>query len=111
MDDFVEQGLLYDFYGCLLTPHQRDIYEMLIYQDLSLNEIAEQQGISKQAVSDLIRRVNGQLTEYERRLGLLQRFRRIRNQCDALDKAANCLSDETAAAQIRCCTETIRNEL
>ena len=111
MDDFVEQGLLYDFYGSLLTPHQQDIYGMLIYQDLSLNEIAQQQGISKQAVSDLVRRVSAQLAEYERRLGLLNRFRHIRNQCDALDRAADQLADEAAAARIHGCAEAIRSEL
>ena len=111
MDDFVEQGLLFDFYGSLLTPHQRDIYGLVVYQDLTLNEIALQRGISKQAVSDLLRRVNSQLSEYENRLGLVAKFRRLRKTCDALDAAAARLSDEAAASEIRRCAEEIRREL
>ena len=48
MEKIVEQGLLYDFYGELLTEHQRKIYEDAVYNDLSLSEIAEMQGISRQ---------------------------------------------------------------
>ena len=50
LEKIVEQGLLYDFYGDLLTDHQRKIYEDAVYNDMSLNEIAEEQGISKQGV-------------------------------------------------------------
>lgn len=50
MEQIVEQGMLYDFYGPLLTKHQQEVYELVVYQNLSLNEIAEQKNISKQAV-------------------------------------------------------------
>ena len=56
MDKIFEKGLLYDFYGDLLTSHQQKIYEDAVYGDLSLGEIAEQAGISRQGVHDLIRR-------------------------------------------------------
>ena len=46
MDKIFEKGLLYDFYGDLLTSHQQKIYEDAVYGDLSLGEIAEQEGIS-----------------------------------------------------------------
>ena len=65
MEQIVEQGMLYDFYGPLLTKHQQEIYELVVYQNLSLNEIAEQNGISKQAVSDLVRRATAQMQGYE----------------------------------------------
>ncbi len=42
MEQIVEQGMLYDFYGPLLTKHQQEVYELVVYQNLSLNEIAEQ---------------------------------------------------------------------
>ena len=48
MEQIVEQGMLYDFYGPLLTKHQQEVYELVVYQNLSLNEIAEQKNISKQ---------------------------------------------------------------
>ena len=45
MEKIVEQGMLYDFYGELLTPHQRKIYEDVVFNDMSLSEIAEEQGL------------------------------------------------------------------
>lgn len=48
MEKIVEQGMLYDFYGELLTEHQRKIYEDVVLNDMSLSEIAEEQGISRQ---------------------------------------------------------------
>ena len=56
MDEIVKLSLLYDFYGELLTEHQREIYEDAVYQDMSLSEIAEEHGISRQGVHDLIKR-------------------------------------------------------
>ena len=53
MEKIVEQTLLYDFYGELLTDHQKEIYEDAVFNDLSLSEIADQQGISRQGVHDL----------------------------------------------------------
>ncbi len=73
----MEQGRLYDFYGELLTGHQRKIYEAAVYEDLSLSEIAETEGISRQGVHDLLRRVTKTLQEYEDRLHMVERFDRI----------------------------------
>ena len=56
MEKIVEQGLLYDFYGELLTEHQRHIYEDVVMNDMSLSEIAQESGISRQGVHDLIKR-------------------------------------------------------
>ena len=56
MEKIVEQGLLYDFYGELLTKHQQSVYEDVVFNDLSLSEIADEQGITRQGVHDLIRR-------------------------------------------------------
>ena len=61
MKKIVEQGLLYDFYGELLTEHQREVYEAAVYEDMSLTEIASQHGISKQGVHDLIKRCTNHL--------------------------------------------------
>ena len=57
MEKIVEQGMLYDFYGELLTEHQRKIYEDVVLNDMSLSEIAEEQGISRQGVHDLVRKL------------------------------------------------------
>lgn len=71
MERIVEQGLLYDFYGELLTEHQKKIYEDVVYNDLSLSEIAQENGISRQGVHDMVRRCNHMLTEYENKLHLV----------------------------------------
>ena len=63
MEKIVEQGMLYDFYGELLTPHQRRIYEDVVVNDMSLSEIAQEQGISRQGVHDLVRRCDRTLGE------------------------------------------------
>lgn len=74
MEKIFEQALLYDFYGELLTPHQRTIYEDAVYNDMSLSEIAELQGISRQGVHDLIKRCDKILQDYESKLHLVERF-------------------------------------
>ncbi len=77
MEKIVEQGRLYDFYGELLTDHQKRVYEAAVYEDLSLSEIAEREGISRQGVHDLLRRVTNTLKSYEDRLHMIARFDRI----------------------------------
>ena len=78
MEKIVEQGLLYDFYGELLTEHQRHIYEDVVMNDMSLSEIAQEAGISRQGVHDLIKRCDKTLEEYESKLHLMERFRNIK---------------------------------
>lgn len=79
MEKIVEQGLLYDFYGILLTDHQQKIYEEAVYQDWSLSEIAEEEGISRQGVHDLLKRCNKILQEYEDKLHLIERFEKAKS--------------------------------
>ncbi len=79
MEKIVEQGLLYDFYGELLTEHQKKIYEDVVYNDLSLTEIAGENGISRQGVHDLVRRCNHTLQEYENNLHLVERFMKVKD--------------------------------
>ena len=74
IEKYINQGILYDFYGKLLTQHQQRIYEDVVFNDLSLSEIAENEGISRQGVSDLIKRCNKALVSYEEKLGLIRKF-------------------------------------
>lgn len=78
MEKIVEQGLLYDFYGELLTEHQRQVYEARVFDNLSLGEIAEDFGISRQGVHDLVRRCDKILQDYEEKLHLLAKFMSIK---------------------------------
>lgn len=68
------QSMLLDFYGELLTEKQRECYDLHYNEDLSLAEIAEQSGISRQAVWDNIRRAESALQIYEEKTGLVARF-------------------------------------
>ncbi len=113
MEKIVEQGLLYDFYGELLTEHQRKVYEDAVYNDLSLVEIAEEYEISKQGVHDLLKRCTNSLEGYEKRLHMIERTDRIRHQLDTLTGAAsdNALSDEELRATILRAVESITKEL
>lgn len=74
MERIVERGILYDFYGPLLTKHQQEIYEATVYENLSLGEIAEEYGISRQGVHDLLKRCDKILEDYENKLHLIARF-------------------------------------
>ena len=74
MDKIYEQTMLFDFYGELLTEHQRSVYEDAVYRDMSLGEIAQERGISRQGVHDLIKRCDRILQEYESKLHLVERF-------------------------------------
>lgn len=73
MEKIVRQGMLYDLYGELLTEHQREIFGDLVNNDMSLSEIAERYGISRQGVHDVIRRCDKQLEAYESKLHLLEK--------------------------------------
>ena len=80
MEEKLEQAYLYDFYGELLTEHQQRVYEDAVYNDMSLSEIAGEQGISRQGVHDMIKRCNKTLEEYEQKLHLVEKFLNIRAQ-------------------------------
>ena len=72
MEDKLRQGFLYDFYGELLNDHQRSIYESYIIEDLSLSEIADNYGITRQAARDNIKKGENKLFEYEEKLGIMK---------------------------------------
>jgi len=84
MDKLYEQTLLYDFYGELLTDHQKQIYEEVVMNDYSLSEVAREYDISRQGVHDLIRRIDKSLEEYEEKLHLVRRFLEIKNKIEKI---------------------------
>ena len=86
MEKIVEQGLLYDFYGELLTKHQRQVYEYVVYDNLSLGEIAQEEGISRQAVHDIVKRCDKMLQGYEEKLQLVAKFERIKDKVSRINK-------------------------
>ena len=84
----MEQTLLYDFYGELLTAHQREVYEDVVLGDLGYSEAAEEYGVSRQGIHDLVKRVDRQLKDYEEKLHLVERFVSIREEVRQIRKAA-----------------------
>ncbi|AET70096.1 hypothetical protein Desor_4692 [Desulfosporosinus orientis DSM 765] len=74
MEKLAQRALLVDFYGPLLTEKQRNVWDLHYQQDLSLTEIAEVENISRQAIHDLLKRTERILSEYEDKLGLVERF-------------------------------------
>lgn len=86
MERIVEQSMLYDFYGELLTEHQKTIYEEFVLNDLSLGEIANDYGISRQGVHDLIKRCDKTLSEYEEKLHLIEKFNNTKQSVEEIHK-------------------------
>ena len=79
MSKNMEISFLLDFYGDMLTEKQRNMVDYYYNEDLSLAEIAENEGITRQGVRDSIKRAEAQLLEMEERLALADRFRRMQN--------------------------------
>ena len=105
MDKIYEQTMLFDFYGELLTEHQRSVYEDAVYRDMSLGEIAEERGITRQGVHDLVRRCEKILLGYESKLHLLERFTQARKTVDEIQRLA---SAEEAGTGNQECLQTIQ---
>jgi predicted DNA-binding protein YlxM (UPF0122 family) len=77
---------LFDRYGALLTDHQREVLDLYLKSDWSLSEIATNQGTSRAAAHDIIRRSTRSLEEYEKRLGLLAEAGRRRRAVASLER-------------------------
>lgn len=103
MESIIKQSLLYDFYGELLTEHQRTVYEDAVFNDMSLGEIAGEQGISRQGVHDLIKRCDKILSGYEEKLHLVQKFQQTRQMVEDIQERTRAFhetKDESLIAQI-----------
>ena len=85
-------AMLYDFYGDLLTDRQKEFYDLYYNEDLSLAEIAENYGITRQGVRDVIVRAEAYLTEIEDKTGLVRRFHTMQSQ---LREIADCVRQVT----------------
>ena len=86
MENIVKQALLYDFYGELLTEHQKSIYEDYILNDIGLSEIANEKGISRQGVHDLVKRCQKTLEGYESKLHLVDKFLKAKEEVSKVNE-------------------------
>jgi predicted DNA-binding protein YlxM (UPF0122 family) len=98
MEKIVEQALLYDFYGELLTEHQRNIYEGVVFNDMSISEIAEEQGISRQGVHDNLSRTEALLRNMEAKTGCAGRDQACRKAAKTILDAAQKLQSSEGAS-------------
>ncbi len=80
--------MLFDFYGEVLTERQKEFFDLYYNEDLSLAEIAENYGISRQGVRDVIVRAEAIMTELEDKTGLLKRFMQMQSKLTAIEEAA-----------------------
>lgn len=88
MDDALEMTLLFDYYGELLTDKQRACLDLRYNQDLSLGEIAQELGISRQGVYDNLSRAEAMLKHMEKKTGFLRREEKVRTCLRSIREAA-----------------------
>ncbi len=98
LDQTTQMNLLYDFYGTLLTEKQRSLLELYYVEDWSLGEIAEHQGVSRQAVYEAIKRAQSTMLDLEESLGLVkshlkrqQLIETIKSRLDQMPEAAKAI--------------------
>ncbi len=111
MDERLLSVYLYDFYGELLNDNQRSVYDDFIMKDLSLSEIAQDRGISRQGVHDMIRRCRKMLESYEEKLHLVDRFLLIKSQITQINELTRSDATDATLDKIRELSNLILEEL
>ena len=96
--DALEMALLLDYYGGMLTDKQRDCFDMRYNQDLSLGEIAETMGVSRQAVNDNLSRTEALLRRMEENIGCVKRYKLAREAITEIRDAATVLDTSSDPA-------------
>ena len=86
-------ALLFDFYGEMLTPRQKEFYDLYYNEDLSLSEIAENYDMSRQGVRDAIVRAEAALEEVEEKTGIVKRFQEQKRQLGEIESLAQAARD------------------
>lgn len=107
MQKRVDTGLLLSFYGAMLTERQREMLRMYYEDDLSLSEIAQVSGVSRQGAHDAVRRGEQQLEALEQKLGLRARWQRI---LSGLSACRTALENEQTDQAILILNELMREE-
>ena len=111
MEEILRQTLLYDFYGELLTEHQKQVYEDVVLNDYSLSEVAQSLSISRQGVNDMVKRSTRLLNEYEEKLHLVERFVDLRGKVGEIHKLTENEKDDPSMQKIGQIAAEILEEL
>lgn len=101
MEKMVRQALLFDFYGELLTEHQKNIYSDIVLDDLSYSEVARDEEISRQGVYDLVKRCDKILEEYESKLQLVAKFLETKERVSRIHELATDLKSMTDRVELQ----------
>lgn len=101
MNKILEQSLLYDFYADLLTVRQKEIYDAVILNDMSLAEVAEEYNISRQAVHDMVHRCEKLLAGYEEKLQLVSKFLDTKKRINEIHQHAATLLDMNLPKEVK----------
>lgn len=108
-------ALLFDFYGDMLTDRQKEFFDLYYNEDLSLAEIAENYGITRQGVRDVIVRGEGAMQELEDKTGIIRRFQKMQGQFAEIETALNKIirlnEDRFQDAMLDIYCTQIKNEL
>ena len=110
MENRMMQSMLLDFYGELLTERQRSCYDLHVNEDLSLSEIAEQCGISRQGVWDNIRRAEQALREIEEKTGLVRRFTALRQGLASVERQVEAI-EQSSSGELRLAAQEVLRRL
>lgn len=86
INDKQNGNLLIDYYGSLLTDHQLEVLKDYYLNDYSMQEIADNNNVSKSAISDIIKRSFIQLEDYEKKLHLIKQANKIENLINSMEK-------------------------
>ena len=101
MEKIVRQALLFDFYGELLTDHQKSIYADIVLNDFSYTEVANVEGISRQGVFDLVKRCDKILEGYESKLCLIEKFLETKDRVSRIHELATDLKEMTGQVELQ----------
>lgn len=106
-DRTLTMSLLFDFFGDLLTEKQHEYFDLYYNDDLSLSEIAELSGISRQGVRDALKKAEIALMGYEEKTGVVGRFEDLRRKVSSLESDAMHLTEITEGEALRLATNIV----
>lgn len=109
MENTIRMALLFDFYGPLLTDRQQDVFQMYFHEDLSLGEVGEELGVSRQAIYDIVKRAGTILEEFENKLGLVEKhLERHQFYGELLELATLCRQDGVSSPHLTALEEKVQ---